>query len=307
MKNAASVVDRQTPDIEVESTGTMKALVYHGAGQRAWEDEAEARHPGARRCDCPHHRFDHLRHRPAHPEGRRADGGAGPHSRPRRRRHRRGGRPGCDDLPRRRPRADLLHHGLRHLRLLPAGDVVALPDRRLDSRQHDRRHPGRIRAHSACRHQPVSRAPDPPRGRLVMLSDILPTATSAACSTARSRPGDTVAIVGAGPIGLAALLTAQFYSPAAIIMIDFDDNRLRSRSGFGATAPVNSGDGNAVDHVMRLTRGAGWTSQSRPSACPEHSTSARRLSRRRRPSRTSASTASRSNCTSRNCGIATSR
>ena len=58
---------------------------------------------------------------------------------------------------------------------------------------------------------------------------------------ARSQPGSTVAIVGAGPIGLAALLTAQFYSPAEIIMIDLDDNRLEVAKRFGATATSTPG------------------------------------------------------------------
>src|SRR3977135_138476 len=61
---------------------------------------------------------------------------------------------------------------------------------------------------------------------LVMLSDILPTGFECGVVNGKVAPGSTVAIVGAGPIGLAALLTAQFYSPAAIIMIDLDDNRL---------------------------------------------------------------------------------
>ena len=61
---------------------------------------------------------------------------------------------------------------------------------------------------------------------LVMLSDILPTGFECGVLNGKVQPGDTVAIVGAGPIGLAALLTAQFYSPAEIIMIDLDDNRL---------------------------------------------------------------------------------
>ena len=55
-----------------------------------------------------------------------------------------------------------------------------------------------------------------------------------------------MAIVGSGPIGLAALLTAQFYSPAEIIMIDLDDNRLAVAKRFGATATVNSADGDAA-------------------------------------------------------------
>ncbi|MGZ5230297.1 MAG: alcohol dehydrogenase catalytic domain-containing protein, partial [Burkholderiales bacterium] len=60
---------------------------------------------------------------------------------------------------------------------------------------------------------------------LVMLSDILPTGFECGVLNGKVQPGSTVAIVGAGPIGLATLLTAQFYSPAEIIMIDLDDNR----------------------------------------------------------------------------------
>ena len=58
---------------------------------------------------------------------------------------------------------------------------------------------------------------------LVMLSDILPTGFECGVLNGKVQPGSTVAIVGAGPIGLATLLTAQFYSPAEIVMIDFDD------------------------------------------------------------------------------------
>ena len=61
---------------------------------------------------------------------------------------------------------------------------------------------------------------------LVMLSDILPTGFECGVLNGKVQPGSSVAIVGSGPIGLAALLTAQFYSPAQIIMIDPDDNRL---------------------------------------------------------------------------------
>jgi alcohol dehydrogenase len=66
-----------------------------------------------------------------------------------------------------------------------------------------------------------------------------------------------VAIVGAGPIGLAALLTAQFYAPAQIIMVDLDDNRLAIAKTFGATATVNSSDGMAAARVLELTAGRG--------------------------------------------------
>ncbi len=92
---------------------------------------------------------------------------------------------------------------------------------------------------------------------MVMLSDILPTAFECGVLNGRVQPGDTVAIVGAGPIGLAALLTAQFYSPAAILMIDLDANRLKLAGQFGATALIDSSDGTAVEQTLALTNGAG--------------------------------------------------
>jgi alcohol dehydrogenase len=92
---------------------------------------------------------------------------------------------------------------------------------------------------------------------LVMLSDILPTGFECGVLNGKVQPGSTVAIVGAGPIGLAALLTAQFYSPAEIIMIDLDDNRLEVAKRFGATAAVNSADGKAAEKIMKMTGGRG--------------------------------------------------
>lgn len=92
---------------------------------------------------------------------------------------------------------------------------------------------------------------------LVMLSDILPTGFEVGVRNGKVKPGDTVAIVGGGPVGLAALLTAQFYSPAEIIMVDLDDNRLEVAKKLGATQCVNSGDGKAVAKVMSLTGGKG--------------------------------------------------
>ena len=92
---------------------------------------------------------------------------------------------------------------------------------------------------------------------MVMLSDILPTGFECGVQNGQVKPGDTVAIVGAGPIGLAALMTAQFYSPSEILMIDLDDNRLEVARSFGATKLINSADGLAVQKVMDFTRGAG--------------------------------------------------
>jgi alcohol dehydrogenase len=92
---------------------------------------------------------------------------------------------------------------------------------------------------------------------LVMLSDILPTGFECGVLNGKVQPGSVVAIVGAGPIGLAALLTAQFYAPSEIIMIDLDDNRLAIAKSFGATQTVNSTDGQAAAQVMTLTGGRG--------------------------------------------------
>jgi alcohol dehydrogenase len=92
---------------------------------------------------------------------------------------------------------------------------------------------------------------------LVMLSDILPTGFECGVLNGQVKPGDTIAIVGAGPIGLAVLLTAQFYSPAKIIMIDEDANRLNIAMTFGATHVINNSNENALDTVMLITDGKG--------------------------------------------------
>ncbi|MDB5447483.1 MAG: alcohol dehydrogenase [Phenylobacterium sp.] len=92
---------------------------------------------------------------------------------------------------------------------------------------------------------------------LVMLSDILPTGFECGVLNGKVQPGSTVAIVGAGPVGLAALLTAQFYSPAELIMVDFDDSRLQTAARFGATRVINNSDGQAADKILKMTDGHG--------------------------------------------------
>ena len=92
---------------------------------------------------------------------------------------------------------------------------------------------------------------------LVMLSDILPTGYECGVLNGKVAPGGSVAIVGAGPIGLATLLTAQFFSPSRIIMIDLDDNRLEVARHFGATDTINSAKQDPVAEVMKLTGGVG--------------------------------------------------
>ncbi|SRX75196.1 zinc-dependent alcohol dehydrogenase family protein [Aequorivita antarctica] len=88
---------------------------------------------------------------------------------------------------------------------------------------------------------------------LVMLSDILPTGHEIGVINGCVKPGDTIAIVGAGPIGMSALLTAQFYSPAKIYMIDLDKNRLELAKKWGATDTINSGVEDAVKKIMAET------------------------------------------------------
>jgi len=92
---------------------------------------------------------------------------------------------------------------------------------------------------------------------LVMLSDILPTGFECGVLNSKIQPGGTVCIVGAGPIGLAALLTAEFYAPSKVLMVDLDDGRLEIAKRFGATATVNSADGHAAETILRMTDGRG--------------------------------------------------
>ena len=91
----------------------------------------------------------------------------------------------------------------------------------------------------------------------LMLSDIIPTGLEVGVMNGEVKFGDTVAILGAGPVGLAALLAAQFYSPAEIIVIDLDDNRLAKAKALGATITINNQDGQAAQKVLDLTHGRG--------------------------------------------------
>lgn len=93
---------------------------------------------------------------------------------------------------------------------------------------------------------------------IVMLSDILPTGFECGVLNGKVSPGSAVAIVGSGPIGLAALLTAQFYSPARIVMIDLDDKRLAKALQFGATDVINSADEGALETAKSLTGDRGF-------------------------------------------------
>ncbi len=91
----------------------------------------------------------------------------------------------------------------------------------------------------------------------VMLSDILPTGYECGVLNGKVSPGSTIAIVGAGPIGLAALLTAQFYSPEEIIMVDVDDHRLTVAKELGATRCLNSREPGVVEKILAASGGRG--------------------------------------------------
>jgi alcohol dehydrogenase len=92
---------------------------------------------------------------------------------------------------------------------------------------------------------------------MVMLSDVLPTAFECGVLNGEVKPGDKVAIVGAGPIGLAVLLTAQFYTPSMLIVVDRDDHRLQVARDYGATHIIDSRIENSFGEVMRITKGKG--------------------------------------------------
>jgi len=92
---------------------------------------------------------------------------------------------------------------------------------------------------------------------LVMLSDILPTSFEIGVLNGNVKPGDVVAIIGAGPVGMAAVLTSQFYTPSSIIVIDIDENRLALARKLGAAETVNSAKPDAAGRVLALTDGRG--------------------------------------------------
>src|SRR5580692_3228614 len=84
-----------------------------------------------------------------------------------------------------------------------------------------------------------------------------PTSFEVGVLNGKITPGDVVAIVGAGPIGLAAILTASLYTPGRIVSIDLTDSRLESAERFGADTTINNGRENALAQIMELTDGLG--------------------------------------------------
>ena len=91
----------------------------------------------------------------------------------------------------------------------------------------------------------------------VMLSDVLPTGYEIGVQYGQTKPGDVVAVIGAGPIGLSVMMTAGLHGAAKIIAIDVDSNRIEQARKFGATAGVHSGGADWSKQVMGLTDGLG--------------------------------------------------
>ena len=91
----------------------------------------------------------------------------------------------------------------------------------------------------------------------ILLSDILPTGFEIGVQYGNVKPGDVVAVIGSGPIGLSVVMTAALYGPSKVIAIDLDDSRLTRARDFGATDTVNSGDADWTEQVLALTDGLG--------------------------------------------------
>ena len=214
----------------------MKGLVYHGPGQRAWETvpdrrieqptDAIVRIDTSTICGTDLHilKGDVPEVKPGTILGHEAVGtvvevGSGGH-----------------DVAAGRPRAGLLHHLVRALPLLQARATTGLciGRRRLDLRPPDRRPAGRVRAGPVRRYLRLQGARRLSDEQVLFLADILPTAYEVGVLNGGVEPGDTVAIVGAGPIGLATIMTAQLLHAGA-------DHRYRPRRrapGAGAASSV---------------------------------------------------------------------
>ncbi|MGW2248700.1 zinc-dependent alcohol dehydrogenase family protein [Kitasatospora sp. NPDC001660] len=87
----------------------------------------------------------------------------------------------------------------------------------------------------------------------LLLADILPTAYEVGVRNGRVGPGDTVAIVGAGPVGLAAVLTARLYSPSRVVVIDLAQSRLDAAGRFGADTTLTAAEA-TPEAVRELSR-----------------------------------------------------
>lgn len=93
--------------------------------------------------------------------------------------------------------------------------------------------------------------------QVLFLADILPTGFEIGVLNGGVKPGDTVVVVGAGPVGLAAIATSGLYGPGRIIAVDLADSRLESARRFGADVTINGSSEDTVEKVMEMTDGLG--------------------------------------------------
>ena len=241
------------------NTTAMHALVYHGPGKKAWEEVPKPDDPGRHRRHRPRRRRHDLRHRPAHPQGRRPRGHRRPHPRPRGGRHRRGrSAPGVKNVKVGDRVLVSCITACGALPLLPRGPLRPVPRRRrLDPRPPiDGTQAEYVRVPFAD----TSTYPVPAGvtdEAVLMLADILPTGYEVGVLNGQVRPGDVVAVVGAGPIGLSAIMGARLFSPAHVVAIDLADSRLEAAKQFGADVTVNNSREDAVAVVRELTDGLG--------------------------------------------------
>jgi alcohol dehydrogenase len=105
--------------------------------------------------------------------------------------------------------------------------------------------------------------------QVLFLADVLPTSFEVGVLNGMVSPGDVVAIVGAGPIGLAAILTARLYTPGRIVALDLADSRLEAAERFGADLTINNDREDAVARIMELTDGLGADSAFEAVGVPE--------------------------------------
>ena len=142
---------------------------------------------------------------------------------------------------------------------------------------------------------------------LLMLVEILPTGYEVGVLNGGVQPGDVVAVVGAGPIGLSAMMGARLFSPSHVVAIDLVDSRLEAATSFGADRVVNNGRDDPKAMIDELTDGLGADVSIEAVGCPPPSSWRPACFGRGDGSPTSAYMAPRSPCTSRTCGPATSR
>ncbi|MCL1922960.1 MAG: alcohol dehydrogenase catalytic domain-containing protein [Propionibacteriaceae bacterium] len=93
---------------------------------------------------------------------------------------------------------------------------------------------------------------------VIFISDIIPTGYEMGVLNGQVRPGDDVVVIGAGPVGLSAMVTAQFMGPRTVTAVDLDPYRLEAaKRDFGATHAVNSGDADWMDQIRAITKNGG--------------------------------------------------